>query len=131
MQALACALAQSRKPWNWRVRTHCLVGLIKAVLSACSLTLRILRLRLRLLDQPLESMTTTFAEVEEKARQLPSEDRARLALLLIESLESGEDGDINEAWRLEVESRWATLERGEAQTVPASEVFAEVRRALR
>ena len=36
-------------------------------------------------------MSATFSEVEEQARQLSAEERARLALLLIESLEPGED----------------------------------------
>ena len=76
-------------------------------------------------------MSITVSEIEKQARELPAEDRARLALVLIQSLEASDEGNIEESWRLEVESRWAAIECGEAQTVPASEVFAESRRTLR
>lgn len=76
-------------------------------------------------------MSNLVAELEKQARELPAEDRARLALALIQSLEASDEGNIEESWRMEVESRWAAIERGEAQTVPASEVFAEMRRTLR
>ena len=75
-------------------------------------------------------MSSTLIEIEQQARALPAEDRARLALVLIQSLETADEGSVEEAWRVETESRWAAIERGEAQTTPASEVLAEVRRAL-
>jgi len=76
-------------------------------------------------------MSDTLAELEQKAKELPPEERAQLALAMLRSLEPADEGDIEEAWRIEAEARWAAIERGDAQTVPASEVFAEVRRALR
>ena len=76
-------------------------------------------------------MPHTLAEIEQQARDLSAQERARLALVLIQSLEPSDDGDIEEAWRVEVEARWASIERGEAETIAASEVFAEIRRALR
>jgi hypothetical protein len=56
---------------------------------------------------------------------------ARLALALIRSLEPTDEGDIEEAWRVEVETRWESVEHGGAETIAAPEVFAEIRRALR
>ena len=78
----------------------------------------------------MTTMSRTLIEIEQQARALPAEDRARLALVLIQSLETADEGSVEEAWRVEIESRWAAIERGEAQTTPASEVLAEVRRAL-
>ena len=76
-------------------------------------------------------MPSTLAELEQKASQLSQRERAELALAMLRSLEPADPGDIEEVWRIEAEARWTAIERGEAQTIPASEVFAEVRRALR
>ena len=76
-------------------------------------------------------MSHTLAEIEQQARDLPARERARLALALIQSLEPADDRDVEEAWRVEVEARWNSIERGTAETIAAPEVFAEIRRALR
>ena len=76
-------------------------------------------------------MSSTLAELEKKAIELSPEDRARFALSLIQSLESAEEGDIGEAWRIEAERRWAEIESGKARLVSGDEVFANVRRRLR
>lgn len=76
-------------------------------------------------------MPHTLAEIEQQARDLPAQERARLALALIQSLEPADEGDVEKAWRVEVEARWASIERGEAETIAAPEVIAEIRRTLR
>ncbi len=76
-------------------------------------------------------MPNTLTEIERQARDLPTEQRARLALALIQSLQPADVGDIEDASRVEVEARWASIERGTAETIAAPEVFAEIRRALR
>ena len=76
-------------------------------------------------------MSTSLHEIEAQARELSESERARLALSLIESLESHDDGDIAEGWRIELDRRWAEVESGAAVTASASEVFSEVRRALK
>jgi len=73
-------------------------------------------------------MVMTFAEIEEHARQLSAEDRARLAELMLESLLEDPDPEIAAAWDREIERRVTTYERGEAKTYAADEVFAEARR---
>ena len=75
-------------------------------------------------------MNATLAELELKAKQLSAEDRARFALLLLQSLEPAEDGDIDEAWRVESEGRLAQIESGEVKSIPGDEVFARVRQRL-
>ena len=76
-------------------------------------------------------MSTTLAELEQKAIALSPEDRARFALSLIQSLEGVDEGDVAEAWRIEAERRWAEIESGTARLVAGDEVFANVRRRLR
>ena len=77
------------------------------------------------------SDTDTFADLERRARHLPAADRARLALAMIESLEPIDEGDVEEAWRVEAEARCAQIDSGEVETIPATDVFAEVRRSLK
>jgi len=76
------------------------------------------------------SMSTILAELEQKAIELSPEERSRLALFLIESLEPADEGDIEEAWRIEAERRLAEVDSGEARLVPGDQVFANVRRRL-
>jgi putative addiction module component (TIGR02574 family) len=58
--------------------------------------------------------------------ELPESDRATLAGLLIESLESPPDPDIEEAWAKEAERRWREIESGEVNTIPWEEVRAKL-----
>jgi putative addiction module component (TIGR02574 family) len=76
-------------------------------------------------------MSTALTEIEQKATELAPEERARLALSLIESLETSDEGDIEELWRIEAERRWAEIESGKARLVPGDEVFAKIRTRLR
>jgi putative addiction module component (TIGR02574 family) len=61
---------------------------------------------------------------------LPPHDRARLAELLLASLE-GADPDVEAAWATEVQRRVRELEQGAVRGIPAEEVFAAVERRLR
>lgn len=76
-------------------------------------------------------MVSKFPEVESQARKLSEPERARLGLALIESFDASDDGDVAEAWRVEVDSRWCEIENGTAVTIPAAEVFANDRNALK
>ena len=53
-------------------------------------------------------------------------ERATLAGLLIESLESEFDPDVEEAWRGEIERRFAELDAGTVETVPWETVKAKL-----
>jgi putative addiction module component (TIGR02574 family) len=68
-------------------------------------------------------------EIEAEALKLPTHERARLAQLLIASLD--EDDEIERAWAEEVERRLEDLKAGRVQAIPAAEVFADVRAHLR
>jgi putative addiction module component (TIGR02574 family) len=64
-------------------------------------------------------------EVEAEALKLPSHERARLAEVLIASLD--EEDDVARAWADEAERRYDELRTGAVQAVPADEVFARIR----
>jgi putative addiction module component (TIGR02574 family) len=61
---------------------------------------------------------------------LPSNDRARLAELLLARLEE-RDAGAAEAWDVEIDRRATDLESGQVAGVAAAEVIAEVERRLR
>ena len=65
-------------------------------------------------------MSGTLAGVEEQARRLPAEERARLA--------QAPWAEIEAAWEREIEARVEAFDRGESQTDSAEDVFAEARR---
>ncbi|MEO8842875.1 MAG: addiction module protein [Kofleriaceae bacterium] len=65
--------------------------------------------------------------------RLPVEDRARLALELLKSLDGEPDPDAPAAWDVEIDRRGAEVENGTAETMTLSEYRAHVlaRRAAR
>lgn len=71
-------------------------------------------------------MSTHVTELFEKASTLSENERATLAGLLIESLESEFDPDVEEAWRGEIERRLAELDAGTVETVPWETVKARL-----
>ena len=73
-------------------------------------------------------MSTHVTELFAKASALSDKDRATLAGLLIESLESETDPDVEEAWRIEIERRLAELDAGTVETVPWEVVRAKLLR---
>ena len=73
-------------------------------------------------------MSTHVTELFAKASILSDEKRTTLTNLLIESLKSEVDSDVEEAWRVEIERRVAELDSGTAQTVPWEVLKAELLR---
>ncbi len=68
--------------------------------------------------------------IAEQLLALPKADRARLAELLLASLEGAEAG-VESAWDEEIDRRASELATGRMHGIPAAEVFAEVERRLR
>ncbi|MBU0621609.1 MAG: addiction module protein [Gammaproteobacteria bacterium] len=75
-------------------------------------------------------MSAKLVELQVQARQLGPEERAELASFLLETLEPSDSGDVTQAWEAEIKARWAEIERGDAELIPATEVFADIRRKL-
>jgi len=74
-------------------------------------------------------MSSQLEIVEAEALKLSAEERARLADRLLASL--SEDAEVEEAWAIEADRRIAALESGRVQLVPATEVIARARAALK
>ena len=77
-------------------------------------------------------MVRTPDALESQLLRLPAADRARLAALLLESLdaEGGSSADADAAWAAEAERRLAELREGTVAGLPADEVFARVARRV-
>ncbi len=74
-------------------------------------------------------MPYSLAEIGDQALRLSPEDRTRLALQLLASLEeSGESAEeIEKLWIAEAERRFQELRSGVVQGIPAGEVFSALR----
>jgi len=74
-------------------------------------------------------MAYSLAEIGAQALQLSSEDRARLVLQLLNSLEESTESveEIEKLWIAEAKRRFHELENGAVKGIPAREVFAELR----
>lgn len=74
-------------------------------------------------------MALTVADIEKVALTLSPEDRARLVVCLLESLENSTDSaeEVEKLWLLEAERRFEELRTGVVKGIPAEKVFAEIR----
>jgi hypothetical protein len=75
-------------------------------------------------------MATTVEELVEQAMTLSSESRARLADLLVESLDANDLGEIERLWATEATRRRDELRAGLVETVPGQEALRNVRDSL-
>jgi putative addiction module component (TIGR02574 family) len=75
-------------------------------------------------------MSRDLSEILRDASELSEQDRATLAGLLIESLETEVDADVEAAWSAEIARRVAQLDAGTAKTVPWEEVRQRLRERL-
>lgn len=76
-------------------------------------------------------MADLVAELSERAKDLSPEDRARLAEVLLASLEETPSAEVDAAWDVEIHRRIMEIEAGAAVLIPAEEVFARVRQSLK
>jgi len=75
-------------------------------------------------------MTKEVVELFKRASDLPESDRATLAGLLIESLDSQHESDVESAWFSEIERRMQELDAGSVKTVSWQQVRAKLFRLL-
>ena len=76
-------------------------------------------------------MATTVEQLVEQAMTLPSESRARLADLLVESLEGDDLGRIEQLSSTEAKRRRDEVRAGTVDTVPGEEALRQVRDSVR
>jgi putative addiction module component (TIGR02574 family) len=68
------------------------------------------------------------AEMLAEMLRLPAEERARLALELIRSLDGEPEPGADEAWATEIDRRGAEVDAGTAETITLAEYRAHVQR---
>ena len=76
-------------------------------------------------------MRTSVEQLAKQAMALPTESRARLADLLVESLDAGELGRIDRLWTAEAKRRRDEVRAGRVKTIPGEEALRKVRRAVK
>lgn len=69
-------------------------------------------------------MTTT--EFQQAALELPKQQRAQLAHLLLESLDQPSEASIEQLWLFEAERRAAEIDRGVIKLVTAQELEVQI-----
>lgn len=75
-------------------------------------------------------MQTSLKQIEEQALGLNSEERAKLAEVMLESL-SPTLAEVEAAWAQEIAERVAAYDKGEMPVFAAEDVFAEAKRIIR
>jgi putative addiction module component (TIGR02574 family) len=76
-------------------------------------------------------MATNVERLAEQAMKLPGESRARLADLLVESLDAEELGRFDRLWLAEAKRRRDEVRGGQVKTISGDEVRRRVRSAIR
>jgi hypothetical protein len=75
-------------------------------------------------------MATTLEQLAKQAMSLPSESRARLADLLVESLDSEDLGQIEQLWIAEAKRRRDEMRDGTVEPIDGEEGLRAVRDLL-
>ena len=69
--------------------------------------------------------------IEQEALHLPIEDRARLAEILLSSLDALSEQEIEKLWLVEAQRRAAEIDNGTVQLVSAEEVERRIQAILK
>lgn len=76
-------------------------------------------------------MSTHFDELERQARALPLKEKAALARLLIDELDTSADPDAERLWIIEAQSRYEAFLNGELEALPGDDVMNRARSHLK
>lgn len=76
-------------------------------------------------------MIDYLAELAERVKALPVDDRSRLVDLVLESMHEGSLAEVEAAWDAEIEQRLAAYDRGELAALDGEQVLAKARRVAR
>ena len=73
-------------------------------------------------------MSGVLRDITHRATALSPEERAQLAVLMLESLHESSSAEVDAAWDQELQARIAAYEGGEPKLVSAKDIFDEARR---
>jgi putative addiction module component (TIGR02574 family) len=72
-------------------------------------------------------MSTLFEELQRQARTLKPKEKAALARILIDELDTSVDADVEQLWIDEAQRRYEAYLRGELQALPGDDVMKRAR----
>ena len=75
-------------------------------------------------------MSTLFEQLEKQARMLTPQEKASLARILIEELDTSSDIDVERLWIEESQRRYEAYLRGELKSLSGEEVMSRARSRL-
>jgi putative addiction module component (TIGR02574 family) len=77
---------------------------------------------------PESAMPDTVAELVQRGRALPPEEREKLVEQLLQSLNESATRDLDATWAVEIKKRLAEYDSGAVEAIDAEEVFARAAR---
>jgi putative addiction module component (TIGR02574 family) len=75
-------------------------------------------------------MATSIEQLVTQAMELPGESRARLAELLVESLEAEDIGPVEKAWLAEAKRRRDDVRAGRVEPIAGEDALLSVRNSI-
>ena len=76
-------------------------------------------------------MSALLDEIEKQSRLLTPQEKARLARILIEDLDSSIDSDVEQLWITESQRRYQAYLKGEVEAHPGDEVMTRARNRMK
>jgi len=76
-------------------------------------------------------MSTLFEQLEKQARMLTPQEKASLARILIEELDTSSDTNVERLWIAESQRRYEAYLKGELKSVSGEEVMSRARSRLK
>ena len=76
-------------------------------------------------------MSTLFEQLEQQARMLTPQEKASLARILIDELDTSSDTDVERLWIAESQRRYDVYLNGELKPVAGEEVMSRARNRLK
>jgi putative addiction module component (TIGR02574 family) len=76
-------------------------------------------------------MSALLEELEKRSRLLTAQEKATLARILIEGLDSSSDSEVDQMWVAESKRRFEAYRRGEIEAHPGDEVMTRARNRLK
>ena len=76
-------------------------------------------------------MSALYDQLEKQARLLSVEERAKLAHILIEELDSSVESNVEQLWIAEAQRRYQAYLKSEIASLPGDDVMSEARRRLK
>ena len=76
-------------------------------------------------------MARNFEELEKEARALSSKEKATLARILIDELDSSMEEDVEQLWIEEAQRRYQAFIEGKLEALPGEDVMRRARQRLK